>query len=501
MAGQTRERSLVGGSASLVGGRIAVAVLSYAGTAAIARTLSGDDWGGFTFVFSVTTLLGAIFDFQATRLVLKELLDNDDPDSAGRTVGSYTTLRFALGAIAYGVAIAFTMLGGYSVPVQQAMVVGGVFLLLAPTWNGVFLYFQARHWLRSVAVISALSRVLLLAFTLALVAGGTDSLVLFIWPSLLAEAFILVCLVAIARRHIRIRPVIEPRRWLAWLKETLPIVLGAAIGTVYFRLDAVMLSQLDDLRAVGLYGIAYKFSDLLAFLPAAIMAPTFTLLVGAWPGDVEHFWRNFRGALVLLVLAAFSLTAAFCVFAAPLISVLYGDRYEPATGAARLVVIGQALRFFTVLCTFTLVAVRRNVAYAVASVAGLGLNVVLNLVLIPRYSYGGAAFATVVTELAVLAILVGTVRTIPQAPRFPWGVVARIGVAAAALVAVAVPAQLVMPWPVAAVLGGVTLLGLLHVLGIDGPGGLRAVPHLLEPLPATTPAAAASPLDAPPVTS
>jgi O-antigen/teichoic acid export membrane protein len=291
--------------------------------------------------------------------------------------------------------------------------------------------------------------------------------------------FILIGLLLIARRHIHIRPTIELRRWFGWLKETIPIVLGAAIGTVYFRLDAVMLSQLDDLRAVGLYGIAYKFSDLLAYLPAAIMAPAFTLLVRAWPEQPAMFWRNFRGTLILLMLAAFTLTAGFCAFAGPLIGLLYGSRYEPAANAARLVVVGQGIRFFTVLCTLTLVAVRRNVMYAIASIVGLFVNVALNLVLIPRYSYGGAAFATVATELGVLAILIAVVRTIPEREPFPWAPTARVGLAAGALVVVALAAQTVMPWPVAGLLSAGVLVAVLQVVGIDGPGGLRVVPHLL----------------------
>jgi O-antigen/teichoic acid export membrane protein len=459
--------------------------MGYASTAFIARTLSAADWGGFTFIFSLTTLLGAIFDFQASRLVLEELLD-PEVDS-GRAIGSYMMLRFALGAASYVAAIVFVVAAGYPDVVQRGMLLGGVMLLLSPTWNGLFLYFQAQHWLRSVAVASALSRVLLLAITITLIAVGTHSLVLFIWPSLAAEAFTLVALVVIAQRHIHIRPVIEPRRWLGWLKETVPIVLGAAIGTVYFRLDAIMLSQLDNLTAVGLYGIAYKFSDLLAFVPTAVMAPTFTLLVASWPDNIPAFWRNFRGALVLMTVAAFSLTAAFCAFSRPLIEALYGARYAPASNAARLVMLGQGARFFTILCTFSLIAVRRNVLYAIASIVGLIVNVGLNIYLIPRYSYGGAAFATVTTELGVLVVLVLAIRSIPGALRFPWAMLGRVSLATAAFLVTAVLADDVMPWPLAGGVAGIVLLAVLHVVGIDGPGGLRVLPHLLQPVGDTEP--------------
>jgi O-antigen/teichoic acid export membrane protein len=472
------KRSLVGASVSLITGRIAVAILSYGATAAIARTLSGDDWGAFTFVFSVTTLLSSIFDLQASRLVLKELLDpNAD---AGRTVSSYMTLRLALGSVAYAVAMAFVILAGYPSGVVEATAVGGMFLLLSPTWNALFIFFQANHWLRSVAVVNALSRVVLLAVALGLVVTGTGTLVGFVWTFVIAEVFIFCALIGIASRHIRLRPRVEPRKWWLWLQETIPIVLGSAIGTVYFRIDAVMLAQMDDLNAVGLYGIAYKFSDLLGYVPHAVMAAAFTLLVGAWPERPHVFWRNFRGALLLLVLGAVVLTAEFCAFAGPLIETLYGTRYLPAENAARLVVAGQAVRFFTVLCTLTLISVRRNVTYAIASIVGCVINVGLNLVLIPRYSFRGAAFATLATEVIVLSILAFAVGRIPHAERFPWPPVLRMTVAASTIVVLGFTLQAIIPWPIAAAISGLAGVAVLHVLGIDGPGGLRVIPSMLE---------------------
>lgn len=479
-AGHRHERGLVASVASLATGRVAIAVLSYAATAAVARTLSESDWGGFTLIFSVATMLGAIFDLQATRLVLDEVL-NPDLD-AGRTMGSYMTLRLLLGVGAYAAAIAFVFLGDYSDSVRKAMVVGGVLLLLSPTWNALYVYFQAHRRLRTVAVVVIVSRVLLLLFTLLLVVRGNRSPLAFMWPWVVAEAFILSVLLLVAHRHVGVRLAFEPQRWKAWLKETIPIALGAAIGTMYFRIDAVMLSQLDALEAVGLYGIAYKFSDLLGFVPVAVMAPAFAELVRAWPSQPAMFQHNFRGALILLVITALPLVTAFCIFAEPLVVLLYGDRYGSAANAARLVIVGQGLRFFTILCTFTLVAVRRNVTYAAASVAGLGVNVALNLFLIPQYSYRGAAFTTVVTELGVLTILIGAVRRVPEVGPFPWLVVGRVTVATAAFAGTALLADAVLWWPVAALLAAGVLVALLHVLGVDGPGGLRTIPRLLEPV-------------------
>ena len=74
----------------------------------------------------------------------------------------------------------------------------------------------------------------------------------------------------------------------------------------------------------------------------------------------------------------------FVVYAEPLVSTLYTERYADAADAARLLVVGQGLHFFTLLAFTTLVAVGRNRLYPIAMLLGVVVNIVLNLILIPE---------------------------------------------------------------------------------------------------------------------
>jgi O-antigen/teichoic acid export membrane protein len=148
------------------------------------------------------------------------------------------------------------------------------------------------------------------------------------------------------------------------------------------------------------------------------------------------------------------------------------------------VVIGLALKFFTSLCVYTLIATKKNRAFVVASTAGLAVNVIANLFVIPRYSYQGAAVVTVATELIVLAVLVRAVASVPGLGPPPWPVVSRAIGAATGLAATGIVLGLVVPWPVAALGAAAVFVGILHFVGVDGPGGLRVLPRLLREPPA-----------------
>lgn len=96
----------------LAAGRYAMALLGWAGTALVARTLTNDEFGAYTFVFSFLGLIGFLSDLRMSRLVLASLVDADD-EQAGRIAGSYTTLRIGIGLFSYAIAMIVVALGGW----------------------------------------------------------------------------------------------------------------------------------------------------------------------------------------------------------------------------------------------------------------------------------------------------------------------------------------------------------------------------------------------------
>ncbi len=66
---------------------------------------------------------------------------------------------------------------------------------------------------------------------------------------------------------------------------------------------------------------------------------------------------------------------------------------------------GECIGFFTALAVTIYATFGRNRFYAVAAIAGLIVNFVANLYVIPRYSFHGAAWVTLGTELVVATVL------------------------------------------------------------------------------------------------
>jgi len=76
-----------------------------------------------------------------------------------------------------------------------------------------------------------------------------------------------------------------------------------------------------------------------------------------------------------------------------------------------VLLLGLPFVYVTWILHTVAIAAHRTRALLVVTAIGTGLNVGLNLFLIPRYSYNGAAVATVISEVVAMAALMYGLRT------------------------------------------------------------------------------------------
>lgn len=113
------------------------------------------------------------------------------------------------------------------------------------------------------------------------------------------------------------------------------------------------------------------------------------------------------------------------------IRLIYGSAFEGSVTSLRILAPVLILRAGDTLWGSLLLAADHEHRFLMALAAGAGINVLLNLLFIPRWSLNGAAVATLVSELAVMLLLAGGSRALTSLPWF--GAALRALVAAGAM--------------------------------------------------------------------
>ena len=188
-----------------------------------------------------------------------------------------------------------------------------------------------------------------------------------------------------------------------------PIAVRRAVGQLNFRVDTLLLGVMRSASEVGWYGTVYTLMDGVVMLPSIVtgsLGPTLSANFAEGQRDVVA--RLYQRGLKYLLYVGIFLAAVFAVLADVVVADLYGSEYAPAAAALRILAVSVVFIFVRRHATEVLDNVDLRSATAWIFGAGLLMNVVLNLVLIPRYGYLGAATATVVSEGYLMGAMLWT---------------------------------------------------------------------------------------------
>lgn len=197
------------------------------------------------------------------------------------------------------------------------------------------------------------------------------------------------------------------RKLVRHLKPILILFANSVALTVYINSDVTVLGLFKGDGAVGIYSVAAKiYLAVKGLMNAAVfvVAPRLSFYLGHKEKERMNVLLN-KVAHSLLVFLIPSVTGLF-VLSYPVIAVIGGMSYVLGTWALRLLCIAM---FFAVSGCFYACAILTPMGlekyYLRATMIGALINIGCNLVLIPFFSYNGAALTTAVSEMVVCLIL------------------------------------------------------------------------------------------------
>jgi O-antigen/teichoic acid export membrane protein len=181
------------------------------------------------------------------------------------------------------------------------------------------------------------------------------------------------------------------------LRDSWPLMLSAILTMVYLRIDQVMLGNMIGYAKLGNYSVAVQLSEVWVFIPMVIVSSVLPAFVEVEKDNEELFFAHLQRLYRIMTLYAYLVALPITLFAKPIIGLLYSSAY---LDAAPLVVVLIWAGVFTSLgvARNILIIVKNWTRVNLLSVAlGGALNILLNLMLIPRYGDMGAVAATIVS--------------------------------------------------------------------------------------------------------
>lgn len=438
-------------------GRVFNLALGVVVTLVIVRALGARGFGDWSAIFAVSQIAANFGELGLGQVAVRRAVA--EPERESQWLGALLSLRLLLAVpIALASAIAVLFIAPTAHSRLAGVLISCVLLLSAPSAMNAAFQLRVRNDI-SIAIMTLNSVVWTAAVLLiAKSSGGILGLAIaFLGVSILTSTATFL----VARRVVVVRLRGTRQHWRALMRVGLGVGAAGILVTLYVKLDQILVLEFVGSRQAGLYGAAYRVLEQVQFIPAAVMTTLFPLIASAYPVDLPRVRILLQRTAEYLALASFPILAFTIVAAHPIVSLLFGTQLLASASALPILMAAFVSISFGYIAGSMVVVLelqRRFLGYAALA---LIVNVILNVILIPRYGFVAAAWVTLLTEVTVMSLtmrsVVGALRMKPQLSRFAR----TLGAALAMGVATWAARKGGVPFPVLIAIGALT-----YILGV-----------------------------------
>jgi O-antigen/teichoic acid export membrane protein len=441
-------------------------------TALIVRTLGQEGYGQWSTILVVLMLLGYVANFGLESVATREAAR--EPEREHEWIGAVMVLRMAILVPLIGVAVIAIL----ALQESREMLIAGLILVITMPFSGfgaLQLVFQLRVRNLVPMLVLTLRSVLWAIAVLIIYLEGAGMVALAIGLAVTTAIGTVVQTVLALRASPR-RPLPSTRHAWTLLRAALPVGVSGMLIIAYARIDQLLVFTINGPGAAGLYGSVYYILDQSHFVPISVITTLAPVMAAAWPTDRERLLRTAALTAELMAVASLGGLAFAIAASGPLVQLLFGSGF--AAAAPALPVLAGAFVFicFGYLNGNLMVVLGLQQRLLLISLAGLVVNVVGNLLLLPDVGFMAAAWMTLVTEVVVFAATLRLVLAGLGERRPPLGRIPRT-LAAAALLAGGLGLLRLADAPIGVLIAAACALypALLLALRAIGPEDVRMV--------------------------
>lgn len=370
------------------------------------RYLGSQNYGRLYLAISVGMIISIIIDFGGNYLIPKEI--SRSKSITGDILVSYLGIRFVIWAFCMAGLVLFSIAAGYSRITVELIMILGFSQLWVGGMRAIKSTFQGHEMMEYPSVGVIVEKVFVAVFAVSSLLMGAGPIIIAVFMTLGSILDFLICY-KFTSRIIKSFPRFKWSTSVNLVKGSLPYFMWAVFAVVYYRIDAVMLSIMTSSQTVGWYGGAYRFFDMVMFLPSIFTTVIYPVFSRLWDQKDNRFENSFHKSLKFIIITALPISILFFVFAPNIIDLFYGlKEYGPSVLILQVFAPGIILVYIDFILGSTIMATNRQKRWAYVGFVAMLINVAINFFLIPyaqaRWGNGGigAAMATLLTECFVL---------------------------------------------------------------------------------------------------
>jgi len=373
----------------------------------MARFLGTAEIGDYAIAIAIASIIFGIANFGLQAILIRQV--SITPDQAERYLSHALSIRVFI-SLPVGTTLCYLLA---SILEFEAGLIELILLTSIYVWNSsiVLLFyslFQSVNRFHNQLTSNIIHKICSLLGSVGLLYINCNIFQLMLFFAVL-QGFFIFLLIAITRNNIcKVKFGFDFDFCKKYILESLPLSLAGTAEFVNLKSDTIILGNYKSNIEAGIYNAAYNIYQGMMAIPYAVIVaffPTFSRYYSHSKSQAYHFYK-----IIFLLTAFATVTISLIVglFSDEIVQFIYGQEYTNAGLVVLLLSISLPFLILNRLNNFVLVTMKQQKWLFYLIFSGAIFNVITNILVIPTYSYIGAAVTTILTEC--LMMIAGLIR-------------------------------------------------------------------------------------------
>ncbi len=350
---------------------------------------------------ALTAIYGVFTDLGLGTLTVREV--SRDKSLAKKYVANTTVMKIILAVFTFLLTFLTVNLVHYS---QQEIYVIYIITgsVIFNSFSGVFYSIFQSYQEMGFQSLAAIVNSILMLIGVIIVIFYNLNVIAFAYLYLISNAAVFIYALIFYMRKFKWPKIeVDYDFWRPAIMAALPLSIGSIFSLVAYRVDTVLLSILKTSVQVGYYTASYNLMMVFLFLPGVFTTAIFPVFSNLFVSAQDSLKYGYKKSFKYFTILSLPISVGVTLLSPQIIHLIY-PKFLPSILILQILIWAIPITFLNYIFGTIIPAMNRQNLLVKITFISMIVNISLNLVFIPRYSYLGAAVVTVITELVVFIL-------------------------------------------------------------------------------------------------
>ncbi|MCD7781501.1 MAG: flippase [Methanosphaera sp.] len=378
-------------------------VMTFILTLFTARYLGTYDYGLLSSATSFVGLFGIFCDLGLSTYAIREV--SRDKSLLSKYFGTVFVIRVILSIVTFIIYMFFIWISNFTYDGTVVMLLLGIYMIFNSLTLANYSMFQSNEKMQYQTIGNVIYSVSVLLIILYIIHEKCNVIIVALgYPIAITLSFIYT--VYITYKHYpRLTISLDKSFMKNLFAKGIPFGITSIFTSVYFWIALIILTYTASSDAVGLFSSSQKLLLVVSAIAYLVSNAIFPVMSELYTQNIEKLRGLYYKILKFLLILGIPMVLIASLYASDIINLIYGSEYVVGSTALSILIFAGVFMLLSNISSTLLGAINKQTVATKISCIGAIFSIIVNLLLIMKYSYIGASYATVLTEFLILFMM------------------------------------------------------------------------------------------------